>query len=74
MMKMKPHQLVSVQDYEYAPGLYIKVFCDDHPDKELTEACQFCHKVFCVSDRDVMMDKCQKATGLLCQSMSRIPW
>ena len=74
MMKMKQHQLVSIEDYEHAAGLYTKVFCDNHPDKELTEACQYCHKVFCVSDRDAMMAQCQKAKGLLRQSRSRIPW
>ena len=70
MMKKPLHQLVTIEDFDYAPCLYTKVYCDkqDHREgdcqKELTEACQYCHEVFCVLDRDEMMEKCWEAPGM----------
>ena len=70
MMKKPLHKLVTVEEFDYAPCLYTKVYCDKQHhregecQKELTEACEYCHEVFCLLDRDEMMGKCKEAPGL----------
>ena len=63
IMKSTTHCLVSISDYESAPGSYTKKYCTTHSEKQLTEACQYCLKIFCISDRTEMLNKCEKASG-----------
>ena len=59
-MKKKTHTLVTIEDFYKAPRRYTKHYCTDHPDIELSGACQQCMKVFCIYD---IPGKCDAGTG-----------
>ena len=58
-MKKKTHTLVTIEDFYEAPRRYTKRYCPDHPDIELSGACQQRMKVFCIYD---IPGKCDAGT------------